>query len=444
MRHIFLVGLAIAFHSRLLATDFSELRELAAAELRRTATPGCAVAVVAGGETVFCEGFGVANVDTGEAVRAEMLFRLGSTTKMFTAATLVSLAEEGKVRLDAPIGESLPGLAPKLAQVTPHQLLTHTAGLTDYTVMEGPHDEAALAANARSLKDDLIFEEPGKIYSYSNPGYWLAGLVTEVAGGKRYADLVLERVLAPCGLVRSTFRPTVAMTWPLAVGHGPEGPGKPFVIRPLADNAAGWPAGQLFSSAPELAGFCAAFMKGGVLPRAVVEKLSTPHIALPDGERHYGYGLGVRDVGGLRWLSHNGSRAGYGSHMRLCPERKFAVIILCNKTGENLPRVAEKAVQLVLGLAPPPREPREKVTLGAEEMQRLAGTYRNGSSTVVLRIRDGQLISREGTTLTAIGENRLARSGAANTPETEFTVVRGADGRAEYLVRQGRALKRVR
>jgi CubicO group peptidase (beta-lactamase class C family) len=199
--------------------DFAGLEATISAELRRNNVPGCAVAIVLGREIVFAKGFGTANVDTGEPVSADTLFRLGSTTKMFTTAALVSLAEERKLTLDAPIGDYVKGLTPKFARLTSHQLLTHTAGLADETKMEGLHDESALGEGLRARDDSLCFTEPGKIWSYSNPGYWLAGLVVEEVSGRRYADAVRERVLSPLGMKRSTLRPTEAMTWPLAVGH---------------------------------------------------------------------------------------------------------------------------------------------------------------------------------------------------------------------------------
>ncbi|MBM3854130.1 MAG: beta-lactamase family protein, partial [Verrucomicrobia bacterium] len=119
------------------APDFSELAALTRAELARTGVPGCAIAVVVDHQLAYAEGFGVANADTREPVRAEMLFRLGSTTKMFTAATAVTLALDGRLRLDSPIGGFVSGLAPKIARLTPHQLLTHSAGLADDAPMEG-------------------------------------------------------------------------------------------------------------------------------------------------------------------------------------------------------------------------------------------------------------------------------------------------------------------
>ena len=426
-----------------------ELPSFIEAELKRSAVPGCAVGIVSGENIIFVRGFGIANADTGQAVGPDMLFRLGSTTKMFTAATLVSLANKGKLKLDAPIGEYVAGLNPKFARLTSHQLLTHTAGLADETRMQGPHDESALGKALRARNGDLCFMEPGELWSYSNPGYWLAGLVIEEVSGKAFADAVHDEVLGPLGMKRSTFRPTVAMTWPLAIGHGPESSLSPAVVRPLADNAAGWPAGQLFSNAEEYGRFCLAFLNGGkldgveVLSPAVIEQLSRPHVATPGGQRHYGYGLGVEDEAGLRWLSHGGSRTGYGSFVRMCPEKKFAVIILCNKTGERLARVADKAIEIVLGIKPASRR-RERTPLPSTEteLQPYAGVYSNGETTIRLVVRAGKLVGPQGREFNRIGENRFLQPGAGES-EAEVLFVPGKGGGVGYLCRNARVLKRV-
>lgn len=431
------------------AIDFSPLETLVRAELTRTGVPGCAVAVVIDRQLAYTQGFGLANADTREPVRAEMLFRVGSTTKMFTAATAVALALDGKLRLDAPLGSLVSGLAPKIARATPHQLLSHSAGLADDAPMEGPHDDDALAARCRALTDQLAFAEPGKIYSYSNPGFWLAGLAAEMAGGKPYADLVAERVLAVCGMTRSTLRPTMAMTWPLAVGHGGETGQPAHVIRPLADNASTWPAGQLFTSAPEFARFCMALMSGGkldgrqALPAELVRLLTAPHVATAEDGYHYGYGLALRTAAGQRWWSHGGSRAGYGSTVQMCPDRGFAVIVLCNRTGAQLPRVAEKAAELVLGTAPNRPPPAPQLTLTAEDRRRLVGRFTNGTATVVIHDRDGQLVGAQGGVITKTGEHRFTRSASGGSPATEFVLTTGLDGSGTYLIRGGRALRKV-
>ena len=89
--------------------DFSQLDKVVLEELAEKNTPGAAIAIIQGERVVYVKGFGVASVETGAAVTPDMLFRLGSTTKMFTAAALVTLAAREKIKLDAPIGGYVKG-----------------------------------------------------------------------------------------------------------------------------------------------------------------------------------------------------------------------------------------------------------------------------------------------------------------------------------------------
>jgi CubicO group peptidase (beta-lactamase class C family) len=142
--------------------DFEPLEKAALDELRESNTPGAALAVVSGDRIVYVKGLGLSNVETGAPVTPEMLFRIGSVTKMFTAALLATLAEDGKIKLDEPIGKYVRGLSPKLSQVTSQQLLSGTAGLIDGEPLYGPQDESALAKTVRSWNDDIFFLEPGQ------------------------------------------------------------------------------------------------------------------------------------------------------------------------------------------------------------------------------------------------------------------------------------------
>jgi CubicO group peptidase (beta-lactamase class C family) len=412
------------------AADFNDLERVAAEELKATGIPGAAVAVVQGDRVVFARGFGVCSAEGGSPVTADTLFRLGSTTKMFTAVAVVQLVEEGKLKLDEPVGKHVKGSKEPFAALTPHQLLTHTAGITDEAPWFGLHDDTALGQKVRSWGPDFRFTEPGRVYSYSNPGYWLAGLVVEEVSGRPFADRLAESLFGPLGMRRTTFRPTLAMTYPLAVGHALEG-GKATVIRPLADNAATWPAGSIFSSANDLSRFAVAFLNAGqldgkpVLSPSLIQALSSPHVPIPGGPDHYGYGLHIGTHRGLHVLEHGGSRSGYGSQVMMVPDRKVAVIVLANSTAARLPKTLDAALESVLPLGPPARPGRSEVALTAEEVARWAGVYGNNRERVEL-VRKGDGLALKGGRVEGpvvkVGNDRYRAGGG------EFVLLAGPDG----------------
>src|SRR5437868_8631774 len=127
----------------------SELEKVAPKEMKAAGIPGAAIGIVSHGKILLAKGYGVASVETGAPVSAQTLFRLGSTTKMFTAAALVGMALDGKIDLHRPIGEYVRGLDPTLAKLTADQLLSHTAGLWNDDLPSGSSDESALGREMR-------------------------------------------------------------------------------------------------------------------------------------------------------------------------------------------------------------------------------------------------------------------------------------------------------
>jgi CubicO group peptidase (beta-lactamase class C family) len=334
---------------------FTGLEATLREELQAKVIPGAAVAVVEGDRVTFVAAQGVLNVETREPVKPESLFRLGSTTKMFTATAVVLLSEQKKLRLDAPIGQVASGLSPRIAALTMDQLLSHRSGLSDEVAANGPHDERALADAVRSWDGRRLFTDPGSIYSYANPGYNLAGYVLQEVSGKPFADQMNDSLFAPLGMRRTTFRPMLALTYSAAAGHSFDVDARPVVVRPLADNMPAWPSGQMFSNVLDLANFTIAFMNDGklqgvqVLPPSAIKILSSEHARPPTGRFTYGYGLERTMSGGEFVLEHGGSLRGYGSFIRMFPGRKAAVIVLTNVTSGELPKTVEAASQIATG-----------------------------------------------------------------------------------------------
>jgi CubicO group peptidase (beta-lactamase class C family) len=431
--------------------DLSVLEPAAVQDLAKFNVPGAAIAIVRGTEVIYSKAVGTANVETGEPVRPEMLFRLGSTTKMLTATAVAGLAVEGKLDLGAPIGKYIDGLPPRIAQVTANQLLSHTAGILDEAPMYGLHDDSALGSGIKSWTDGKLFTAPGRIFSYSNPGYWLAGYLLEALTGKPYADAMEERVFRPLGMTRTTLRPLVAMTYPLATGHN-EAPGRKCVVaRPAADNTATWPAGSVYTCTRDLARFVTALLNGGMLegkqaldPKAIA-LLTAPHARYPESPQSYGYGLVLSERRGVRVWEHGGARSGYGSFVLMAPERRVGIILLTNRTGGNLPPTLDKASALLLPLADAKAAPAEEQAISAEDLRRDAGVYRNGDQRVEIVARDNRLFLRQGfapeTALVKLSERRF---GLGGTGAPAIVLVPGPDGLIEYVSVGSRAFARAK
>jgi len=329
-----------------------------AAEMRERGAPGAAIAIVVGDSVVLATGLGVRSVEDGGTVDATTLFRVGSVTKAITGLTALVLARQGTIDLDAPIARTIPELSPALGAPTLRQLLEHRAGLWNEAAADGRHDDAALGARIATWRDDRLFAAPGDVHSYSSPGYWLAGRVLERAAGSAYPDVVARTLLAPLGMSRSVFRPTTALTYPLALDHVRDS-GRVRVLRPFPDDASTWPSGSLFTSVQELARLAIALLGEGrvggrqALPREVPALVfHGGSRAGPGGDCTYAFGLQRCRRGAVHTVSHYGFRRGSGAVFTLVPERRVAVIVLANGPGAIMTRTEAAALSRYAGIVP--------------------------------------------------------------------------------------------
>jgi CubicO group peptidase (beta-lactamase class C family) len=415
----------------------------------KSGSPGAAVAVVVGDQVVWTKGFGVANAETGAPVTADTLFQIGSVTKTFTAAALLSASTQGVIALDRPVSTYISGLAPCVGAPTLAQLLSHTGGVIDEPDEFGPQGEDGLGAYQRSWTSEYCLLPPGRAFSYSNSGYALAGLALQEAEKKPFADLMRARVLAPLGMPRTTFRPTEAMTWPLAVGHRRDKEGKFTVVRPLANDARLWPAGTLYSSATEMARFALALLNDGLvdgkpaLPPGVIAKMRAAAADIPTTGHHYGQGLflwGAADHG------HGGTMTGYVASIKIIPEAKAGMVVLTNGDNANLTPI-ETALLGALGRYPPPHDPPAPAAAAPTPAgDTYVGTYRNPRrfTVEVVRQGDGLVLKRFGRDfpMRFLTAGRFAVDLPRGGSETIAFGI-GPDGRADYLQMNVWALARV-
>lgn len=428
------------------------LDSLVTSELARTLTPGAQVAVAMNGRVIFSRGYGVADIESGRAVRPQTLFRVGSATKMVTGAVLAQLAVEGKLDLRAPISRYVPELAGRrVGTVTTHQLLTHTAGWLDNASAYGRMGEGALGEVMRVQSDTLFFTDTSRVISYSNPGYSMAGYVAERAADRRFGDLAEEMVLRKMSMPYATFRPLVAITRDFSQGHIGQPGNAGTIVRPFTENTAQWAAGFLFASAQEMARFTIAVMDGGrldavqVLPPEAVRLMTTGDPRIPgDSVARYAFGLQLGARGSERVWQHGGAINGFDAQVLMFPDRKLSVVILDNRSGAPLQGIVDLVTREVAGIAPPPQPvfPAPRVATIVERRQ-LVGVYAQGLSRMEIAVEGDTLVMKRGHTVSGvrlIGEERIR----VTSPTGSMTVllVRNASGRVEYLHLGLRALAR--
>lgn len=349
------------------------IREHIEGERARFSVPGCSVVVVSDGEVVLAEGFGVRNKEGDVPATPKTLFPIGSSTKTFTAALCAALVDDGKLDLDQPVRELLPGfrlqdsIATELLSV--RDCLSHRSGLPR-------HDILWYAGEGRLSREDLIAALPHlpptepfrQTWQYNNLLYTTAGYLAGRLCDKSYEEAVRERLLDPLGMQRTNFRVAEAEKDP---DHS-----RPHVMHddgsvtevPYAHLDLVGPAGCINSCAEELGPWLLTLLGRGVgsnpplLSDAVLGEIRTPTMPLPPGSlagagAAVGYGLAVvlEDYRGHRVVHHGGNIDGFSSQVAVVPEAGIGVAVLTNLGGTPLRDALPYVVfDELLGLDPEP------------------------------------------------------------------------------------------
>lgn len=308
-------------------------------QMRLTDQPGCTIAIAKGREVVHEKSFGLADLTTGEELTPRHKFRVASHSKTFTATAILKLKEQGRLRLDDPVGHHVKGLHPGIAAVTLSQLLSHGGGLSRDC------EEGGYFTNLRPFpsKTQLLAElekapviEPGLRPKYSNLGFGLLGLVIENVTGESYDAWVTREVIAAAGLRDTTTELQAVDDTRLARGHTGRLPLPKRRIIP-ADNPtlALAPATGFVSTASDLARFYAQLSpdaQSSILSPESRREMVHPH--RPDAEapvpRAYGLGIFCANVGSWNNFGHLGRFQGSITRTAMVPVVDVTVVVLTN------------------------------------------------------------------------------------------------------------------
>lgn len=329
--------------------------------------PGLSVAIVKDGKTIFAQGFGVADLDTGRSVTEHSLFAIGSSTKAFTALALAMLLAESKHTWESPVRAVLPefDLADPVAaaQCTLRDLAAHRSGLPRHDLVWylAPIDRQDLL---RKLPHLPLSKPVRDQFQYCNHGFAVLGAALERMTGKAYDDVVRERLLTPLGMARTRFGVEhLAGVDDVASAHT-EKKGKLTVIPRRAIGGMG-PAGCIESSAHDMARWVAFQLgKGSIDGTKVCESplLRVTHtpitaMGLPESPERgvipVGYALGwfVEAYRGHLHIQHGGGIDGFIAHVGFYPFDGIGVVAFANRDSTGLPALIDSsAADRLLGL----------------------------------------------------------------------------------------------
>lgn len=292
--------------------------------------PGVAALVVKDGRPVLRKAYGMANVELGVPVQPGHVFRIGSTTKLFTATAVMLLVDEGKLALDAPVRHYLPDAPRHWDGVTIEHLLRHTSGIPNLSLDSGyfrttarlDHTLEQLVAPVRERPLDFA---PGTKFAYNNTGYNLLGMVIEKVSGDEYFAFLERRIMRPLGLKHTREGSDKQLIPGLVTGYR-SGPAPAMLLASSNLHA----AGGLVSTVDELAAFMLALQSGKLVSPEGVKRMNADHI-LSDGKAT-GYGLGtwVRKVNGKRLVGHGGYILNFYSQLEMDIDSGIVAVTLHN------------------------------------------------------------------------------------------------------------------
>jgi CubicO group peptidase (beta-lactamase class C family) len=358
-------------------------------------SPGCAVAVVDSGKTVFAKGYGMASLEHDLPITTTSAFYSASVAKQFTAFAIAMLAEQQKLSLDDDIRKWIPEVPNFGKTITIDHLIHHTSGLRDYFGLLGmtgwPSDGPLTEAKFLDLvsRQRALNFEPGTRFLYSNTGYVLLSILVKRVSGQSLREFTDSAMFAPLGMTNSHFRDDhTALVKNRAFAYSPSAGGWKMNV-PGFDVVGD---GGLFITIEDLAKWAHRFDTTGdpLLVRVHTRGRLASGDSIP-----YAFGLTYGSYRGRFTVEHSGAYGGYRTNLLRFPAQNFAVVMLCNTSTANPVLLSQQVASVFLGnrLGPVTASTSatspvnvSSVSLSREQLSRYAGAYWDAKTETLRRI----------------------------------------------------------
>jgi CubicO group peptidase (beta-lactamase class C family) len=355
------------------------------------------VLVAKGDHILFNKSYGLANVEWNIPNTPTTKFRIGSVTKQFTAAAILLLAQQGKLKLEDPVKTHWPEAPRSWDKITIFHLLTHTSGIPDGLSVEWETqkvNETSAEKTLNRVRHKPLDFEPGNQFRYSNYGFILLGYLIERISGQTYAEFLGKQIFTPLGMKDSGADSNSAIIPMRAAGYspGPDGLVNADYVNMTFPHA----AGVLYSTTEDLLRWTQGLFGGKLLSATLLEQMTTPF------KDNYGFGVGVVHKKGLTMISHSGGIDGFNSNLSYFVEEKITIAVLSNlrKTSEDsAPDVIANQVSAILhGETLVLPSDRQEIKLSEEVLTKLTGLYEfDPNRNMIVTLSNGNLSAQVGT-----------------------------------------------
>jgi D-alanyl-D-alanine carboxypeptidase len=303
--------------------------DLVRSRMQERNIPGAAIAVIRGGKVIKKKTYGSASVEFDVPVTDDTVFEIGSVSKQMTAAGIMLLVEDGKVRLDERISAYLPNTPEAWKDVTVRHLLTHTSGIKTYSSLDGFELSRRVKIDGfiKQLSPYPLDFTPGEKNVYSNSGYNLLAYIIETQSGKPFMEFMRERIFAPLGMTRTWERNPVHIIKRRATGYETQN-GKLIGRDGNLTDLMG--AGSIVSTINDMIRWEEALRGNKFLTPASRTEIWKQFQFNGGDLSPYGFGWRISDVRGHKLIGHTGQTAGFGAAIFRYVENDLTVIALTN------------------------------------------------------------------------------------------------------------------
>jgi CubicO group peptidase (beta-lactamase class C family) len=343
------------------------------------------ILVAQGDDIILNKGYGLANVEWNIPNSPTTKFRLASVTKQFTAASILLLEEQRKLKITDSVTKYFPNAPTAWRKITIFHLLNHSSGIPDFTGFAEFNTFELLPTTPlktiQTFQDKALDFQPGEKVSYSSSGYIVLGALIEKVSGKSYEAFVQDNIFTPLKMNNSGYDSNAKIISQRATGYIPNVDG--MINAGYSDMSVPFSAGALYSTTEDLLKWETALFDKKLLSSASLKKMITPY------KENYALGLFVSNNNENTIIQHSGGIEGFNTQLTYHTDKKITVVVLANINSYAINEIANSLGDIAHGKKAQEVTSHKEITLPIDVLKKYLGAYELQTSIDMLITLEG-------------------------------------------------------